>query len=74
MPEEKQMTAEESAFKKFQDEPYFEVLIQSVARKATQYAYARLKQNMTLGTGNAIDCIIREETLKKIERLDFGES
>ena len=37
------MTAEESAFKKFQDEPYFEVLIESIARSATDYAYSKIK-------------------------------
>ena len=63
------MTAEESAVKKFQDEPYFEVLVQSITRKATQYAYARIYCNKTLGAGNAIDCIIRDETFKEIAKL-----
>ena len=26
------------------------------------------------GAGNAIDCMIREQVLKKIERLDVGQS
>ena len=43
------MTAEESAFQKIQDEPYFEVLLQSVARKAAEYTYAKIKQGKTLG-------------------------
>ena len=68
------MTAEESAFKKFQDEPFFEVLVESISTKAARYAYARIKQNMTLGAGNTIDCIIREHVFKNIERLDAGQS
>ena len=67
------MTAEESAIKKFQDEPFFEALIQSVARKAVEYTYAKIKHNKTLGAGNTIDSIIREETLKKIEKLEKSE-
>ena len=64
------MTAEESAMERFSDEPFFEVLVQSIARKATQYAYAKLKLEKTLGSGNTVDCIIREETFKAIKRLD----
>lgn len=67
------MTAEESAIEQFQDEPFFEVLIQSVARKATKYAYAKIRHGKTLGAGNTIDCIIREETLKEIEKLEKSE-
>jgi hypothetical protein len=67
------MTAEESAVKKFQDEPYFEILVQSITRKATQYTYAKIKCNKTLGAGNTIDCIIRNETLKKINSLENSE-
>ena len=64
------MTAEESAFKKFQDEPYFEVLIESIARKATKYAYAQLVQKSNIGTGNTVDCIIKEQVQKTIKRLE----
>jgi len=64
------MTAEESAFKKFQDEPFFEVLLESVARTAAEYAYAKIKHGKTLGAGNTVDCIIREQALKKIEKLE----
>ncbi len=64
------MTAEESAIERFLDEPFFEVLIESIARKATKYAYAKIKHDKTLGAGNAVDCIIREETLKTIEKLE----
>ena len=64
------MTAVESAFQKIQDEPYFEVLLQSVARKAAEYTYAKIKHGKTLGAGNAVDCIIRDETFKKIEKLE----
>jgi len=67
------MTAEESAMKRFQDEPFFEVLIQSVARKATEYAYAKIKHDKTLGAGNTVDCIIREHVFKKIETLEKME-
>ena len=69
MPKEKQMTTEEFAIERFQDEPFFEVLIQSVARTATKYAYAKIKHCMTLGAGNTVDCIIREQALKTIEKL-----
>lgn len=64
------MTAEESAIKRFQDEPYFEVLIESVARKATKYAYAQLIQKSNIGTGNTVDCIIKEQVQKTIKRLE----
>lgn len=64
------MPAEESAMKQFQDEPYFEVLIQSVARMATQYAYAQLVQKSNLGTGNTVDCIIKEQVQKTIKKLE----
>ena len=67
------MTAEESAMKRFQDEPFFEVLLESVARKATEYTYAKIKHDKTLGAGNTVDCIIREHTLKKIETLEKME-
>ena len=67
------MAAEESAIKKFQDEPFFEVLIESVARTATKYSYAKIRHGKTLGTGNTIDCIIREETFKMIEKLEKSE-
>lgn len=73
MPKEKQMTAKESAMKRFQDEPFFEVLIQSVTRKATEYAYAKIKHDKTLGAGTTVNCIIREETFKKIEKLEKSE-
>jgi hypothetical protein len=63
------MTAEESAFERFCDEPYFEVLIQSIARKATAYTYAKIKCDKTLGAGNSIDCIIREQVFKTINKL-----
>jgi len=68
------MTAEESAIERFQDEPFFEVLLESIARKATEYAYVKIKHAKTLGAGNAVDCIIREETFKKIEKLEKSES
>ena len=64
------MTAEESAFKKFQDEPYFEVLIESIVRSATEYAYSKIKYNMTLGAGTNVNCIIREQVFKRIECLE----
>lgn len=67
------MTAEESAMKTFQDEPFFEVLLESVARKATEYAYAKIKHDKTLGAGNTIDCIIREQVFKKIGNLEKME-
>lgn len=67
------MTAEESAFERFQDEPYFEVLIQSITRKAARYAFARIYCNKTLGAGNTIDCIIRDETFKEIAKLANAE-
>ena len=61
------MTAEEYALKQFQDEPFFEVLVQSISRKAT--AYAKLQCNKTLGSGNALDCLIRETVFKSIEKF-----
>ncbi len=64
------MTAEQSAFKKFQDEPFFEVLIQSVARTAAEYTYARIKHDTTLGAGTTVNCIIRKESFKRIEKLE----
>jgi len=64
------MTAEESAFKKFQDEPYFEVLLESIARSATEYAYSKIKYDMTLGAGTTVNCIIREQVLKRIKHLE----
>lgn len=64
------MTGEESAFKKFQDEPFFEILIESIAKKATKYAYAQLVQKSNLGAGNAVDCIIKEQVQKTIQRLE----
>ena len=67
------MTAEESAIERFQDEPFFEVLIESIARKATKYAYAKIRHDMTLGAGNTVDCIIREQVLKTIEKLEKSE-
>ena len=63
------MTAEEYALKQFQDEPFFEVLVQSISRKATAYAYAKLQCNKTLGSGNALDCLIRETVFKSIEKF-----
>lgn len=68
------MTAEESAIKKFQDEAFFEVFLESIARTVAEYAYAKIKHNKTLGAGNTVNCIIREETLKKIEKLEKSES
>ena len=67
------MTAEESAMKRFQDEPFFEVLLESVARKSTEYAYVKIKHGKTLGVGNTVDYIIREQVLKKIEKLEKSE-
>jgi len=64
------MTTEELAIKRFQDEPFFEVLIQSVARTATKYSYAKIRHDKTLGVGNTVDCIIREQALKTIEKLE----
>ena len=49
------MNADESAFKKFQDEPYFEVLTESIARNAAEYAYAILIQKTNPGSGNHVD-------------------
>lgn len=62
------MTAEESALKQFQDEPFFEVLVQSISRKATAYAYAQLVQKSNLGSGNTVDCIIKEQVQKTTTR------
>ena len=64
------MTAEESAIERFQDEPFFEVLIECIARKATNYAYAQLIQKSNIGTGNTVDCIIKEQVQKTIKRLE----
>ena len=69
------MTAEESAMERFSDEPFFEVLVQSIARKATQYAYAQLIQKSNPGAGNTIDCIIKEQVLQTIHKLEkIGQS
>ncbi len=64
------MTAEDSAFTKFQDEPLFDVLTQPIARKATEYAYAQLIQKSNLGAGNTVDCMIKEQVQKTIKRLE----
>ena len=64
------MTAEESAMKQFQDEPFFEVLIESISRKATKYAYAQIVQKTNLGAGNIVDCIIKEQVQNTIQRLE----
>ncbi len=64
------MTAEESSFQKIQDEPFFEVLIQSVTRKATQYAYAQFVQKSNIGTENTVDCIIKNQVQKIIKKLE----
>lgn len=65
------LTAEESALERFSDDPLFEVLIQSIAKKATQYTYAKVKHGKTLGAGNTVDCIIREHVFKKIATYDL---
>ena len=64
------MTAEESAIEYFQDEPFFEVLIESISRKATKYAYAQIVQKTNLGAGNTVDCIIKEQVQNTIQRLE----
>jgi len=66
---EKIMTAEESAIKKIQDESFFEILVESVARKAAEIAYFQIKHDKIIGAGNTVDCIIRKTVLKKIEKL-----
>jgi|SaaInlV_200m_DNA_6_1039755.scaffolds.fasta_scaffold56667_3 hypothetical protein len=63
------MTAEESAMRQFQDEPFFEIMVKSIARSAADYAYSKTKYDMTLGAGTSVDCIIREHVLKRIEIL-----
>lgn len=64
------MTAEESAMRQFQDEPFFKVLIESISRKATKYAYAQIVQKTNLGAGNTVDCIIKEQVQNTIQRLE----
>jgi hypothetical protein len=64
------MTAKESAMRQFQDEPFFEVLIESISRKATKYAYAQIVQKTNLGAGNTVDCIIKEQVQNTIQRLE----
>jgi len=68
------MTAEESAIKKFQDEPFFEVLLESVARQAVKFTYAKIKHGKTLGVGDTVDRIIRDAVLKQIEKLEKVDS
>ncbi len=58
------------AMKRFRNDPYFEVMVQSIAKKAAKYAYARIKLDETLGTGNEIDDIIREKVFQTIKRFD----
>lgn len=69
MPKEK-MTAEENAIRYFQDESYFDVLVESIARKSAEYAYAKIKEGKIRGTGNQIDCIIRRAVFGKIDAMD----
>jgi hypothetical protein len=69
MESKEKMTTKENAIRYFQDEPYFEVLVESVARKAAEYTYAKMVHDMTLGAGNKIDCIIRQAVFAKIERM-----
>lgn len=49
---------------------FFEVLTESIARKAAAYAYAILIQKTNPGSENHIDCIIKEQVLKTIKRLE----